>query len=93
MRSRYTAYVLGNWNYLLQTWHLDYRPVAINLDPDQVWTRLRIVGTHEGGTNDLLGTVHFRAHYRQGTERDVQEENSNFVRVAEQWMYTDGKVS
>lgn len=93
MRSRYTAYVLGNWDYLLQTWHPDFRPVAVNLDPDQVWTKLRILATHEGGPADQLGTVHFRAHYRLGNERDVQEENSNFVRIAERWMYTDGKVS
>lgn len=93
MRSRFTAYVLGNWEYLLQTWHPDFRPVAINLDPDQVWTRLRILETHQGGSQDHVGTVHFRAHYRVGNERDVQEEKSNFVRVGDRWLYTDGVVA
>ena len=93
MRSRYSAYALGNWDYLLKTWHPDFRPVAVSLDPDQVWTRLRILGAELGGPEDHVGTVHFRAHYRLGTERGVQEENSNFVRLDQRWLYTDGEVS
>ncbi|WP_368644286.1 YchJ family metal-binding protein [Castellaniella ginsengisoli] len=37
MRSRYSAYVLDELDYLLQTWHPDTRPAA--LEPNEPGTR------------------------------------------------------
>ena len=34
MRSRYSAYVLGNEAYLLATWHPDTRPAVLDLADD-----------------------------------------------------------
>ena len=34
MRSRYSAYVLGNEAYLLATWHPDTRPAVLGLADD-----------------------------------------------------------
>ena len=36
MRSRYTGFVLGLADYLLQTWHPDSRPPSIEFPPDQI---------------------------------------------------------
>lgn len=86
MRSRYTAFAIGDVGYLLRTWHPDTRPRALTLDPAQRWTRLEILGRTGGGLFDSAGTVEFRAHHREGAQR----ENSRFVRTGGQWFYQDG---
>ena len=37
MRSRCTAYVEENIDYLMQTWHQDFRSASLKLLPDQKW--------------------------------------------------------
>jgi SEC-C motif-containing protein len=34
MRSRYSAFALGEAAYLLSTWHPSTRPRALDLEPD-----------------------------------------------------------
>ena len=45
MRSRYSAFVLGNEAYLLGTWHPDTRPSRVRFDSEQRWLGLRIRDT------------------------------------------------
>ena len=45
MRSRYSAFVLGNEAYLLGTWHPDTRPSRVLFDSEQRWLGLRIRDT------------------------------------------------
>lgn len=92
MASRYAAFALGNREYLVKSWHTKTRPADLELDPEQMWTRLRILGSTAGGPNDTHGTVHFRAHYRYGGERGYLEENSRFLREHGQWVYLDGEI-
>lgn len=91
MRSRYSAFALGDSGYLLQTWHPDTRPRDLDLDPDLQWRRLDIVGTSAGGPLDTEGTVHFKAYWRAPEGRGVQEENSRFLRLDGRWYYLDGR--
>jgi SEC-C motif-containing protein len=43
MRSRYTAYVLGLRDYLLDTWHPSTRPAVIEVDPPSLrWLGLEV---------------------------------------------------
>lgn len=92
MRSRYSAFVVGDAAYLLRTWHPSTRPRSLELDPDVEWRRLEIAATSRGGMLDTQGTVEFRAHFRQGGKRGVQHERSRFVRKAGAWLYVDGDV-
>lgn len=92
MRSRYSAFVVLDSDYLLRTWHPDTRPVALDLDPDIEWRRLDILATRRGGPLDADGTVEFAAHYRSDGERGVQRENSRFQRIERRWYYLDGDV-
>jgi SEC-C motif-containing protein len=87
MRSRYTAFVVGEADYLLGTWHEATRPAALELDPAVRWMRLEILGTTRGGPFDTEGTVEFMAHYRQGGEGARQHENSAFVKLDGRWVY------
>ncbi|MFD6101771.1 YchJ family protein [Nocardia salmonicida] len=90
MRSRYTAYVVGDVDYLLRSWHPSTRPADLELDADQRWLYLEIVGTRRGGPFDDNGTVEFIAHYKLDGTRDAMHELSTFVRVDGAWVYLDG---
>lgn len=92
MRSRFTAFALGDEKYLLDTWHSSTRPMTLELDPAQKWLRLEILDKHDGGPWDSQGTVTFAAHYSFEGQRGKQQELSRFVREDKQWFYVDGDV-
>ena len=82
MRSRYSAYVVEEVPYLLQTWHPTTRPASLQLDGIR-WTRLEVLETTGGGMLENEGTVRFLAHHREG----VLGEHSRFVRDRGRWSY------
>jgi SEC-C motif-containing protein len=88
MRSRYTAFVLGDAPYLLASWHPSTRPERLELDPDVRWRSLEIVRTERGGPLDREGVVEFAARYDSSGERGVQHETSRFLRE-DRWRYVD----
>jgi SEC-C motif-containing protein len=90
MRSRYSAFALGDAGYLLATWHPDTRPRRLDLDPGVRWTGLDVLSTTGGSLLGSDGTVEFRAHYVSDGRSAVQHENSRFVRDGGQWRYLDG---
>ncbi|MDQ3293070.1 MAG: YchJ family metal-binding protein [Actinomycetota bacterium] len=83
MRSRYSAYVVGDDAYLRWSWHPTTAPSALTLDPDVGWRRLEIVAVAGGGLLDVDGTVEFRAHHRLG----FLAETSGFARHDGRWVY------
>jgi SEC-C motif domain protein len=91
MRSRYSAFALGEEAYLLSSWHPSTRPRTLRVDPAQEWTRLEIVGHTGGGPFHADGTVEFRAHYRVGGRDGVLHENSRFVREDGEWQYLEAQ--
>ena len=92
MRSRYSAFVRLNEDYLLRTHYPSTAPASLDLDPAMEWRRLDIVATGKGGPFDTEGTVEFKAYYRHGKERGVLHENSRFVREGGRWFYVDGDI-
>lgn len=92
MRSRYTAFVVGDARYLAETWHPGTRPAGIELDPAQRWTGLEIVAADDVGPGVTRGTVEFRAAWRLGRRSGVLHERSRFVRQADTWWYLDGVI-
>jgi len=87
MRSRYSAFAVGDAGYLLRTWHPSARPRTVSLDPELRWTRLAVLETRDGGLFDATGTVQFRAIYVHDGQRGVLAETSRFVRLDGQWTY------
>lgn len=90
MRSRYSAFVLGDRAYLLATWHSSTRPRVLDLDPGVRWTGLEVLATDGGALLEAAGTVEFRASYRRDGRRGAQHELSRFVREGGRWRYLDG---
>lgn len=80
MRSRYSAFVVGDEAYLLATWHPSTRPPEV--DTAGGWRWIEVLES-SGGLLDVEGVVRFRAHHAAG----VLEERSRFVREAGRWSY------
>jgi SEC-C motif-containing protein len=95
MRSRYTAYALGNADYLLATWHPDTRPQSLDLDtePKPVWLGLEVRRTERGGESDDIGLVEFVARYKRNGRAIRLHETSRFARVAGRWAYVSGEFA
>ncbi len=87
MRSRYSAFAVGDVAYLLATWHPLTRPTSLDLDPAQRWYRLDILGSERGGMLDSKGTVEFRAWYKLDGRSGNQHEVSHFLREGGRWLY------
>ena len=87
MRSRYSAFALGDAAYLARSWHPDTRPGKIRDHPARTWTGLEIVGSSGGGMLDQDGTVEFRAHHRDPDGDHVLHEHSTFTRFDGTWVY------
>lgn len=87
MRSRYSAFAVGDEPYLLDTWHPDTRPRSLRPDPRQQWVRLEVLDASGGGLFDADGEVEFRATYRVDAKDHVVAERSRFVREGGRWLY------
>lgn len=90
MRSRFSAFAVGDPGYLLATWHQSTRPATLDLDEDLRWYRLDILATREGGPFDHVGVVEFEAFYRSSDGAGSQHEVSRFARESGHWLYLDG---
>ena len=90
MRSRYSAFAVGDPAYLLASWHSTTRPRTLDLDPDVRWTGLEVLATTGGALLAAEGTVEFRAHWVSGSVPGTQHENSRFARENGAWRYVDG---
>ena len=92
MRSRYSAYVLGLRDYLVDTWHPSTRPVPFELDdtPGLRWLGLEIRRHVQLGNETAV--VEFVARYKPGGAPAVRlHEISRFERVDGRWLYVDGE--
>lgn len=88
MRSRYSAFVLGNQPYLLATWHPSTRPATLELDTDAQWLGLQV--RDDQTLDDDHAEVEFVARYRLGGKAVRLHERSRFVHEAGVWWYVDG---
>ncbi|CAH2779163.1 MAG: UPF0225 protein YchJ [uncultured Caballeronia sp.] len=93
MRSRYTAYVLGNTAYLRATWAATTCPrdLETSADPTTRWLRLQIK-RHTPIDADHA-EVEFVARYKLGGRAFRLHETSRFEgSAAGRWVYVDGDL-
>lgn len=88
MRSRYTAYVLKNEEYLLKSWDESTRPHSLDLESDTTqWTKLKIISAVES-------QVEFVAFFINTVNKKESlfalYEKSEFVKD-KNWVYLEGK--
>ena len=93
MRSRYSAFCIGDMSYLLATVHPDYRTGDDLSELERTfqqthWLGLKII-EHKPGQEKA--TVEFVAFYR-GQPFEQLHELSQFINEQGQWLYTTGDL-
>ena len=91
MRARYSAYVLGNAQYLFRTWDKSTRPTLQSLRDAgaQTYTSLKIISTSKGGIIDDTGSVEFIATLENNGQIETLHEMSKFTHSKGKWAYID----
>ena len=92
MRSRYTAYVLRDIDYLLASWHPATRPMVIDPATIPDWCGLQVIRTEQGNEAETEGVVEFIATAVARKQFYRFHEVSRFVQEEGQWFYTDGDL-
>ncbi len=92
MRSRYCAFVVGDSEYLLQTWHESTRPEQLQLEQGVRWFGLQILQTQASDSDETDAWVEFIAKFNGHDRLQCLHERSHFVREGGRWYYVDGQV-
>lgn len=92
MRSRFSAYALGELDHVFRTWHPKTRPDDVSPAPGVQFVGLEIQDMVAGGPDDDLGVVEFTARLRTPEGTSEMHERSRFSRRAGRWMYVDGEI-
>ncbi|AGN83939.1 hypothetical protein BBB57_02475 [Kosakonia sacchari] len=94
MRSRYTAFVLHQSEYLVKTWHPSCGAEAFRQQIEAgfaatTWRGLTVF-EHAYGENDNEGFVSFVARFNEHGKDGAIIERSRFLKENGQWYYIDG---
>ncbi|AGH44923.1 YchJ family protein [Paraglaciecola psychrophila] len=94
MRSRFSAYSLKNYRYILQTYILAQRSKLTiselaDSSEDTQWLSLQVIA-HYSQVN--MAQVEFKAFYQIHNSYYVMHEISDFVFEAGKWLYADGVI-
>lgn len=98
MRSRFSAYAVGNVRYLVDTTAAEERE---KLDAEELGRycrsvkciSLKVLKAEQGGAGDQTGTVLFHASLQINGKRMLHRELSRFIREDGRWMYVDGDTN
>ncbi|MBL1420285.1 MAG: YchJ family protein [Alphaproteobacteria bacterium] len=98
MRSRYTAYTLGNVDYILATWAEEARKAInpadiIKRSKENEYINLKIISKIGGTRKHTQGQVEFAASFKSLGKHQTHHEISNFIKQDEKWYYVDGEVN
>ncbi len=94
MRSRYSAFVLCNEEYLSESHSMQFRDSSnihntIRWSKSVSWNRLEIISLVDGLENDLKGIVEFKAFFKEKNKVQCIHERSLFIRENLHWVYLD----
>jgi SEC-C motif-containing protein len=92
MRSRYSAFVVGDVDWIMDSHHPD---TVGEIDRDEVaewsrsadWAGLTIRETEAGGPDDAEGMVDFRARYKVQGRMVDHVERAHFERADGEWRF------
>ena len=92
MRSRYTAFTMGEGDYLMESHHSTTRPIKekkniVKWANSVTWLGLVIINTTNGTDKDTEGTVEFKAHFLENGKPQFIHENSKFIKENNCWVY------
>jgi len=90
MRSRYTAFVVGAYDYLRATWSPETLPEDLSEDEPANWIGLEIIdwGMDE---EEVEGEVEFKAKQIFDNKLEILHEVSTFDKIDGKWVYHSGE--
>jgi SEC-C motif domain protein len=80
MRSRYSAFAVGDAAYLEDTWHPSTRPTSVEVGEELTWLSLQVIDAQDA-------EVEFVARFRGPGGRGFIRERSQFVQHGGRWVY------
>lgn len=89
MRSRYTAFMRGDFEYLKKTWHPETLP-ELGADEPSNWAGLEIIETAIDDEGEH-GEVEFIAKLIVGERLEILHEVSDFEKIDGRWVYHSGE--
>jgi SEC-C motif-containing protein len=94
MRSRFSAYVLEDYDYILATYGPEQRQTlsVADLEQSAIGTKWLKLVVHGSSLNDLNAKVEFSGYYQAEQQFHVMYETSDFIFEKEQWYYTTGSI-
>ena len=100
MRSRYSAYAMGNAKYIIETTHpknsqfqtncLQWEQEILQFCKNTIFEKLEILDFTDG---EKIAYVTFRAHLKQNGTNASFKEKSAFEKVKKRWLYLSGEIS
>jgi len=95
MRSRYSAYALGNVDWIVESQSPDGRAFVDRQATEQwsaraKWHRMEIVEVKDGAEDDTEGFVDFKAYYSIAGEDITHHEVASFRKEDDTWYFVDG---
>lgn len=97
MRARYTAYAVGDVQYLYKSSGSEVR-AEFDANSAREWSRqaewggIEVVRTEKGGTGDAEGVVEFIAHYTTNGKACDHHETAVFKKIDGEWRFIDGEI-
>mgnify|MGYP000423240312 CR=1 FL=1 len=96
MRTRYSAYVLGDMDYLIRTIPLHHRKAfdrrsALAWSTNAEWLGLEVLSAKEYEAGKK-GRVEFKAKFIMGGEEQIHHEIALFENVQSRWFFVDSKM-
>jgi SEC-C motif domain protein len=93
MRARYSAYVLGLVDFIIDTHHPSSNAAESRSDIEHScqlnWIKLAVMESELMSQTE--GFVHFKAFYNQAGKSYCLEERSRFTKEGDRWFYIDGQ--
>lgn len=89
MRSRYSAYVVANARYIIDTTHpktrhFHSRKAILQWSKENTWDKLEIILSE-------ANRVVFKAYFKDsGEKKQIHYENSLFEKLGDKWYYVSG---
>ncbi|MBN1967783.1 MAG: YchJ family protein [Candidatus Delongbacteria bacterium] len=94
MRSRYSAYVKGEVDYIKSSMH-PVKQKEFNREnveewsKQSTWQKLEIIGN--SSLSDGTGIVEFKAHYSVEGNEHIHHEIAQFKKHEDKWFFYDGR--
>lgn len=91
MRSRYTAFCIGDIDYVKNTWHPETLPDDLDADEPNDWIGLEIIEVAIDEEEGVEGEVEFIAKLIYDGKLETLHEVSQFEKIDGHWLYHSGE--